>query len=36
MTRIGRYFLKDYPNISHPTKRHDKQLTFFDINGQFA
>ena len=33
---IGRHFLKDRPNISDPTKRHDKQLTFFNINGNMA
>ena len=33
---IGRHFLKERPNISDPTKRHDKQLTFFNINGNMA
>ena len=28
--------LKDGPNISDTTKRHDKQLTFSDINGKLA
>ena len=28
--------LKDGPNISDSTKRHDTQLTFFDINGKLA
>ena len=35
MTRIhviGGHILKDRPAISDPTKRHDKQLTLFDIN----
>ena len=26
--------LKDGPNISDQTKRHDLQLTLFDINGK--
>ena len=29
-------FLKDFRNISDPTKRHDTQLTLFDINRNFA
>ena len=28
--------LKGGPNISDPTKRHDTELTLFDINGQLA
>ena len=28
--------LKDGPKISNPTKRQDKQLTFFDLNGELA
>ena len=28
--------LKDGPNFLDPTKRHDKQLTFFDTNGKLA
>ena len=28
--------LKDDPNISDMTKRHDTQLTLFDINGKIA
>ena len=39
MTRvhvIALNLLKDSPNISDPTKRHDKQLSLFDINGNLA
>ena len=39
MTRIhviDRHVLKDCPNISHPTNRHDKQPTLFDINRKLA
>ena len=28
--------LKDGPKISDPTKRHDTQVTLFDINGKLA
>ena len=28
--------LKDGPNISDPTKRHDTQLSLFDINENLA
>ena len=28
--------LKDGPNMSDPTKRHDRKLTFFDINGKLS
>ena len=33
---ISRHVLKDRPNISDPSKRHDKQLILFDINGKLA
>ena len=39
MTKIyvmDRQRVKSSPKISDPTKRHDTQLNFFDINGRLA
>ena len=33
---MDRQRVKSSPKISDPTKRHDTQLNFFDINGRLA